>query len=160
MAGPYQLFQAAERLETLASDLYLLLADRFAGDPDARDLFRRLADEEVQHAARVRLLFAQYRNDPRLFESASELRVGTVDAERLVRETSELVRELAAGSWGDDLLEVLDRVRELEERCAGLHAQFLAAGAHPDVARFFEELATQDREHERLLGAFVRRATG
>lgn len=157
MGGPYQLFQSAERLEMLASSLYDLLAERHGGDPEAGELFRRLAEEEVQHAARVKLLFAQYRNDPKLFERAPALAPGALDPEALVRETSALVQDVAAGTWGDDLVDVLDRVRQLEDRCADVHAQLLSRGAHPDVVRFFEDLAIQDREHHRLLGVLVQR---
>ena len=154
MASAFHILQAAERLEMLASGLYRLLADRFAHDPPAHELFLRLADEEVQHAARVRLLAAQYRNDRRMFDEAIRLAGTTLqDPEAAVAAASALVEEVASGAWGDDLATVKDRLVDLEESCASFHAQFLARGVHPEVARFFDELASQDREHQRLLAA-------
>lgn len=157
MAGAYALFKAAERLELLASELYLALAARFAGDRDAVTLFRRLADEEVQHAARIRLLFAQYRNDPRLFQGASGLGPGAPDVEALVRETAVAVAAVRDGDWVATLDEAVARVAALEERCASVHAELLASGADRAALGFFEELARQDRQHQQLLAAMARR---
>ena len=156
MASAYRLFKSAEQLETLAGDVYRLLALRFANDEMACNLFRRLAEEEDQHALRIRLLFAQYRSDPRLFEAP--LGDAAPDVEALVREM-ELVRAgLEAGKWGLDLDEVQRHLGFLEDRCAEVHAHLLAQGARPEVRKFFEELARQDREHQRLLAALASRA--
>lgn len=151
MASAYSLFAAAERLELLAAEMYRLLAERFASREPVRALFLRLHQEEIQHASRVRLLAAQYRNDPWLFSSAV-LFHGAPDPAQLVREVEVVVRELEAGAWGEDLEETRARVVEMERRCVSLHSQFLVAGAPKEIASFFEELARQDEEHERLLG--------
>jgi rubrerythrin len=155
MANAYHLFKAAEQLENEAGNLYRLLAERFAHDHAARDLFRRLAEEEDQHALRIRLLFAQYRKDPKLFEGAEALKTAGPDVDALLSELKALGARLEAGSWGSDLEEVQQHLAAVEERCAEVHAQFLARGASPEVGRFFEELARQDREHQRLLAALV-----
>src|SRR5689334_10443 len=123
MSSAYQLFQSAERLEQLAGDLYRLLAERFADDELARELFRKLADEEDQHALRIRLLFAQYRSDPRLFANPPGDPEPGVDA--LVREMEALLERMRAGAWGRELDEVQEQVGLLEERCAEVHAHFL-----------------------------------
>jgi rubrerythrin len=151
MTSAHTLFAAAERLEMLAAEVYRLLAERFASREPVRAVFWRLHQEEVQHAARVRLLAAQYRNDPGLFASAALFR-GTPDPVELVGEVTVAVRELEAGAWGDDLDEVKARVVEMERRCVSLHSQFMVAGAPREISSFFEELARHDEEHERLLG--------
>jgi rubrerythrin len=156
MASAYRVFKSAEQLETLAGDLYRLLALRFVDDEMACDLFRRLAEEEDQHALRIRLLFAQYRNDPRLFEGPPG--AAAPDVEALVQEMAAVLAGLEAGEWGRDLDDVQRLVGLLEDRCAEVHAHLLARGAHPEVRRFFEELARQDREHQRLLAALANRA--
>lgn len=155
MASAYHLFKAAEQLETEAGKLYRLLAERFGHDHAARDLFCRLAEEEDQHALRIRLLFAQYRNDPKLFEGAGALSAAAPDVDELLREMAGLAARLEAGSWGNDLADVQQHLAAVEERCAEVHAHFLARGANPEVSRFFEELARQDREHQRLLAALA-----
>jgi rubrerythrin len=158
MGTTYRLFDVAERIELVAEEIYDLLALRFDGVPSARDLFRRLAREESQHAARIRLLAARYRTDPRLFDGAHALRPGALDAEALLRDAAETRRQIAAGAWDGSLDAVREQLAAFEASSAALHAELLAAGAHPDVRGFFEQLALQDREHERLLAALPRRA--
>ena len=155
MPSTYELFQNAERLEVLSAELYYLLAERFSDDERASSLFRRLGDEEVQHAARVRLLAAQYRNDPRVFEGSAAWRGTVPDIEATLQAAADDVEQAAADRWGRDLEVILERLIHGEERCAAFHAYALARGAKGDVARFFEELARQDREHNRLLGALL-----
>jgi rubrerythrin len=152
MTSTYELFQMAERLEDLSAKLYLVLAERFERVPSARDLFRRLSAEEVQHAARVRLLAAHYRNDPRMFDSG-ELRSQTSDFSVLLAEATDAIEAVTRGDWGDDLDGILDRLALVEERCAAFHAKVLARAAAPKVAAFFQELGQQDHEHQRLLAA-------
>jgi rubrerythrin len=150
MSSTHALFTAAERLELLAAEMYRLLAEQFAAKEGVRALFWRLHQEEIQHATRVRLLAAQYRNDSGLFERAI-LFEGAPDPRALVASLEATVREVEAGAWGSDLQEIRARVVDLERRCVSLHAQFVAAGASPEISSFFEELARQDVEHERLL---------
>ena len=153
MPSIHALFAAAERVELLTAELYRLLADRFAATEPIRELFRKLREEEIQHAARVRLLASQYRNDSGLFRRAA-LFDGAPDPTRMLVELEATVRDVAAGAWGDDLLEVRRRLVEMETRCVSLHAQFMVAGAPREIASLFEELARQDEQHERLLTDF------
>ena len=151
MTSVHSLFANAERLELLAAEMYRLLAERFAAREPVRELFARLGAEEIQHASRVRLLAAQYRNDPWLFGGAV-LFEGTPDPAAMLRDLEGDVRALEAGAWGNDLSQVRGRILEHERRCVSFHTQFMVAGAPPAIASFFEELARQDEEHERLLG--------
>lgn len=144
---------AVEQLELLVAELYRVLADRFAATEPIRALFSRLGQEEIQHAARVRLLAAQYRTDSGLFRGAA-LFDGAPDPGHMLVELEAAVRDVEAGAWGDDLLEVRRRLVELETRFVSLHAQFMVAGAPREISEFFEELARQDEQHERLLADF------
>jgi rubrerythrin len=146
MATTYQLLQKAEQLELLAGQLYQALAGRHAGP--ARDLFERLAGEEVQHAARIRLLAARYRQDPRLF-SAAVTDGAQLDA--LLVEAAALIEAVRAGQWDGDPAESLRRAADLERRYAVAHAQVLTQEAVPGLRAFFEQLAAQDRAHLELL---------
>lgn len=150
MSSAYALFAAAERLELLAAELYRLLAERFAANEVVRAVFQRLHQEEIQHAARVRLLVSQYRNESALFGDAM-LFEGAPDPRPLVGQLEAIVREVEAGGWGTNLTEIRARLVDLERRCVSLHAQFMAAGAPPEISSFFAVLAEQDEEHERLL---------
>jgi len=46
---------------------------------------------------------------------------------------------------------MLDRLVTMEERFTFVHAEELAKGAEPSVARLFESLAKQDKRHVQLL---------
>ena len=57
----------AERLEHMAADIYTLIAERLPQDEAARQVFTRLAEEEVQHAIRIRMLRTRYLGNPKAF---------------------------------------------------------------------------------------------
>lgn len=142
----YEYFGRAERVEQLAAEIYAQLARDFAADRAASSTFRALADEEHQHAVRIRLMRERYRTNPGLFERMEWLEQELEGVDRYV---NELRDEVARGAWGIDLALVHPRLREMEDRL-GLHAERMARDADPDVREFFEALARQDRVHRRL----------
>jgi len=146
MGSTYQLLEKAERLELLAQELYLTLAGRFGGE--TRELFKRLAAEEAQHAARVRLLAARYRQDKKL---VAALAADSTQMDRLLVEAEEAVAAAASGTWDGDPEAALKGAAELERRFCQAHAQSLSQDAHPDLRAFFEQLAAQDKAHQALL---------
>jgi hypothetical protein len=146
VASPYQLFQRAERVERLCSLVYLTLAERFRHDAEACALFTRLAAEEEQHANRVRLVAAHYRNDPKLPICAD---LGGLEA--CAAECEQAVAEIQAGSWGTDLDEVRRRVFDIEIHMAQAHADLLARNASPELREFLAQLAQQDDAHARFV---------
>lgn len=146
MASTFQLLEKAEELELLAERLYQALAARFDGD--ARALFLQLAGEEAQHAARVRLLAVRSRHDRRLVSAlAGDSRF--IDA--LLAEAGQSIVEVQAGGWDGDARAAVARAASLERRFCSAHAQMLSADAHPELRRFFDQLAEQDRGHAELL---------
>jgi rubrerythrin len=148
MATTYQLLDKAEQLELLACELYLELAGRYSGGD--RALFERLSEEEGQHAARVRLLKARYRQDSRVM-TADAADAGALD--RLLEEASAGIAAVKAGRWDGDARAAFIRAAEMEERFAVAHAQTLSQDSIPGLRAFFEQLAAQDRGHKELLGS-------
>ena len=146
----YQLFERAEQLELVAARIYEELAVRFSSNAGAHDLFKRLAAEELQHASRVRLLAARYRQDSRLLGAISS---SAEVLQELVEAASAALAAVQAGAWDGDAERALGRASELELRFAEGHAQALIREANPDVRRFFEQLAAQDRAHLALLSS-------
>jgi rubrerythrin len=146
VASPYQLFRHAERVERLSAELYRALADRFPDDAEARALFSRLEAEEEQHANRVRLLAAHYRNDPKLPVEAD---AGELEA--CAAECEQAIAEVEAGAWNGDAAAVRRRLAALEERLARAHADLLARNASPALREFLAQLAALDSAHARLL---------
>jgi rubrerythrin len=147
MAGTYAVFNKAERLEQLSAEVYRAAAEAFPAAPEAQ-LLKRLADEEDQHAVRIRLLASRYRHDSSLFQN-TDFKLKALDA--LILEAQGLKREIDAGRWKDDLPGLIARLAELEARGESSHADLLAQGADPQVEGFFRRLAEQDRAHLEVL---------
>jgi len=146
MASTYQLLQQAEKLELLAAELYTALAGRYGGEP--RDLFLRLAQEEGQHASRIRLLAARSRHDSRL---VATMAAETHEIEALLAEAAGVLDAVRRGEWDQDAGAALARAAELETRFCKAHAQCLSRDAHPELLAFFQQLAAQDEAHRQLL---------
>jgi len=143
----YAVLEKAEAVERAAARAYRAGAAALRGSPQGA-LLLRLADEEDQHAARVRLLAARYRHDARLFQNV-DFKLVALDAE--LATWTEAQREIEQGRWSGDAPGLLARLASLEEQSAQSHAQVLATGADPTVAEFFQKLAEQDRAHRELL---------
>jgi rubrerythrin len=148
MTTAYDIFARAERVELAAAALYRRVAAMLPWSGADRELLLRLEEEEFQHAARIRLLAAQYRNDPRLFQISSALlqRFDEVDAAG-----RELLQEIEGGRWIDDLQGLKIRIAQMEEQSGASHAEALAESADERIAQFFRLLARQDHEHRAML---------
>jgi hypothetical protein len=147
LGSTFDLFKCAERIEALSAAIYGILALRFRGDAQAEALFLRLEAEELQHASRVRLLAATYRNDSKLIDrvnGAEQLDACLADAERALA-------EVQSGAWGPGLADVLSRAGRLEARLAAAHANLLALNGDSGLRQFFEQLARMDEAHFHLL---------
>jgi hypothetical protein len=143
----FDLFQLAERIELAAAELYATLAKQFADDEGARALFVRLEQEELQHAARVRMLASHYRKDPKL--------VGHVTGAGALGHCELQVRaalaEVQAGAWGRELDPILTRLSLLEDALAKAHADAMAEHSNDGLRDFFRQLSAQDAAHHQLL---------
>jgi hypothetical protein len=149
MWSAYRIFETAERLELLCAAIYEALAEQFADDARAHDLFARLHAEELQHAQRVRLLSARYRHDKRLLDRPA----ADPDAlEGLLAEGDAVLVLARSGGFGRDLDRARAALADLELKFEQAHAQALAREANPALREFFELLARQDAAHRELLG--------
>jgi rubrerythrin len=144
----FQIFETAERIELLSADIYRSLVERFAADPEARALFRRLEEEEMQHASRIRLMAVCYLHDSRLFGKAD---ISALRLEEIFEEGQRALRSIAWGEWDDDLAVAKRAVADLEAKFSAAHAHILSRTADPAVREFFEKLAQQDEAHHQLL---------
>jgi len=145
----YGVLEKAEQVERAAAKAYRAGAVALRGAPEGA-LLARLADEEEQHATRVRLLAARYRHDARLFQNV-DFKLVVLDAE--IAAWATVHREIADGRFDSDVPGLLQRLAALEEKSAQSHAQVLSESADPSVAEFFRKLAEQDRAHRELLAA-------
>jgi hypothetical protein len=143
----FDLFQCAERIETLAAAVYGALAGQFRGDREAQALFRALEAEELQHASRVRLLAASYRNDSKVVDRVN----GAEELDGCLAAAERALAEVRGGGWGPGLADVLSRVSRLEVRLASAHANLLARNGNGALREFLEQLARMDAAHLHLL---------
>jgi rubrerythrin len=160
MTSAYEIFARAERIERAGAELYRRIAERFPWSAEDLATLKRLAEEEIQHATRVRLLAAHYRNDPKLFT------VSRLDEERLAEVEAlawRLADDVERGRWDRDLRGLKAHLADLEAQVGASHADVLARCADVRIAEFFRELARQDHEHHAMIlasGAELRWETG
>jgi rubrerythrin len=145
-----QCLRAAERMESLAQNLYLKLADAFAAQPRLHSLFRQLAAEEAQHAMRIRLL---ERHRGSVLWSADVLDRSGNDLDAMTAEIETMRKELERQDLTLDAEAVLQRLATMEDRFRTIHAQELARCSVPGVHELFASLALQDTAHMELLRA-------
>jgi len=142
----YDYFSRAEQIERVASEIYTRLSEDFADSPSVSATFRELANEELQHAARIRLVRNQYRSNPGLFARMEHLEEELAAIEAAAERLRD---EVTRGAWGKDLAGVRPRLAAMEDSLH-LHAETMARSAGPSIREFFESLARQDDAHRRL----------
>ena len=152
----YDYFARAEEIERVCAEIYTELARDFADDPPVSATFRQLANEELQHAARTRLLRNQYRSNPSLFGQMERLEE---ELSAIETDAMRLRDEVVRGVWSKDLAGVRARLVAMEDRLH-VHAETMARRADPRVRAFFETLAQQDEAHRRLCAGTPCRKAG
>ena len=140
--------RAAARIESMAKDLYAELAVSFAERPFLAELFERLAQEEAQHAMRIRLLERHHGRAPWSEEMLERFQV---ELDGMLAEI-ESVRKLARSAVGArNVGALLRRLTRMESRFGSIHAEELAKSAAPAVQKLFAALATQDARHSEMI---------
>ncbi len=140
--------RAAARIESMAKDLYAELAITFAQHPFLAELFERLAQEEAQHAMRIRLLERHHGRAPWSEEMLERFQV-ELDG---MQSEIDSVRRLARSAVGPrNVRALLRRLKQMEARFGSIHAEELAKSAAPAVQKLFAALATQDARHSEMI---------
>ena len=150
-----QCLAAAARLETTAQELYADLSSKFFHEPFLRNLFRRLADEEGQHAMRIRLLGRHQGNAPWTPDLIDRAVAAMESAESAL---AELRKECFAPAARLDGVAVLRRLGDVETRFNAIHAEDLSKSLDPAIQKLFTGLAEQDIHHRELIQAAMTRA--
>ena len=142
-----QCIRSAIDLEVQAGLLYLQLAARFADQPWWSSLLRGLADEEAEHASRIRLLErlqgGRLAPPEKLGRIAGDLRRAHDRITSFQRHFAE-TRPVPA-------TEVLDAAGEVEMAFQAVHAEIVAATLLPEARDLFRSLAKHDAHHETVL---------
>ena len=141
-------FEAAVLVEHLMRDVYVGLAARYVEEPARRELFRGLAEEEDQHAHRIRLLARAQAGGTWARETANRI---AKDLETMSAELLAMVAELSDDFEGAPREDLLRRAMQAEHHCSSIHAEVLAETAEIDVRLLFSALAQQDVRHKEML---------
>ena len=141
-------FEAAVQVEHLMRDVYVGLAGHYTGDPARREMLRHLAEEEEQHAQRIRLLART--QDTRTWAQETADRIAQ-NLEAMSSELLAIVQEMGDDFEGAPPDGLLRRVMAAEEHCSSIHAEVLAESAEIDVQLLFSALARQDVRHKEIL---------
>jgi rubrerythrin len=157
MKNAAQCLGAAARLEIAAQDLYTELSGKFFHEPYLRELFRRLAEEEGQHALRIRMLSRHQGNAPWTPEVLERAVTSLNSAEAAL---AVLKKELSVPTARLNGVMVLRRVGEVETQFNAIHAEDLSKSLDPKVQQLFTSLAEQDIKHRDLIQAAMTRAVG
>ena len=141
-------FEAAVQVEHLMRDVYFGLAGHYDRDPTRREMLRHLAEEEEQHAHRIRLLARTQDTAAWAQETADRI---AENLEAMSTELLAIVQEMGDDFEGAPPDGLLRRVMEAEEHCSSIHAEVLAESAEIDVQLLFSALAKQDVRHKEIL---------
>lgn len=147
-------FALAERAELLAAKIYEALAARFPDDPEAAAVFRRLREEELQHAFRVRMLLGKFMSQPAAF---IDLGVDSEFLDAALATAEATLLDLERNGKTLTFEQACAVALELEHTLAVSSSAMMTAEADPGIKRFFASLVEQDKSHEDLLAGRVSR---
>lgn len=141
-------FDLAERVEQTFADVYGILAKQFEHEPKYQVLFTRLAQEEIQHAQRIKMLRKRYVS---MGKDLKMIEFDVVPLQAGLKNGEALKQRLTSGETFASAAEIVTIIAELERQFANAHTNIIAAVVDPAIRELFEQLAAQDREHAALL---------
>jgi hypothetical protein len=144
MADLAEHFRKAERLEMLAAELYRLIASGMSETSNAHTVLLKLAQEEDEHAMRVRMLQSRFEG-----RMQATIAFDTSALDRLIDE-GETLKRLLTAEGGITREEARRFMIEQERNFEVAHAHVLVPD-EPELATFFAELAFQDQMHLKIL---------
>jgi rubrerythrin len=151
----YAKFTMAERAEMLAADVYEAIAARMGADPEGAAVFRRLREEELQHAYRIRMISNEFMRNSQSFRDVP------IDGDFLESALAE-AETILAQVRADRSPLAFDQACligvALEHTLAVSSSKLVAAEADPGIKKFFSSLEQQDRNHEDLLAGRISRS--
>lgn len=144
--GRVDAFSIAELAEEVAGEIYDILAAFFEDKPALQQLFSKLAEEEREHAERVRDLAKVWHRDKRAQPPALDVARMCQLVER-ARAFRDSLREA-------EVIDPYDAIRlaaSIENDFNAAHAEAMAKERNPGMKALFEELAEGDEGHNELL---------
>jgi rubrerythrin len=144
------ILQTCVDIEERVGEIYQQLVKHPDANDELRELWQEMADDEMRHAHRVRLVSER-------LEMAGVKDCGITEQEvrDLLDRAGEILLDAQEGSLSLD--EAVYASVELEDSFIKAHLSFAESGGQPDLQTMFKSLAESDREHTQRLKSFLER---
>lgn len=144
------ILQTCIDIEKRVGEIYQLMMKHPAASEELREIWQEMADDELRHAQRIRLVADR-------LEMAGIKACGLTDLEvrELFDRADEIYHDAQEGNLSLD--EAVYASVELEDAFMKAHLVFADAGGQPDLQTMFKALAEADREHTARLKAYLDR---
>ena len=144
------ILQTCIDVEERVGEIYQQLVNHPYANDELREIWQEMADDEMRHAHRVRLVSDR-------FEMAGVLVCGLnlEGVQELFDRAGEILLDAQEGSLSID--EAIYASVELEDAFLKAHLGFAESGNQPDLQTMFKALAEADREHTVRLKSYLNR---
>jgi len=144
------ILQTCIDVEERVGEIYQQLVNHPDANEELREIWQEMANDEMRHAHRIRLV-----NDQ--FEVAGVLScsLNREEVQMLFDRAGEILLEAQEGCLS--LEEAIYASVELEDTFLKAHLGFAASGNQPDLQTMFKALAEADREHTVRLKSYLNR---
>jgi rubrerythrin len=144
------ILQTCIDIEERVGEIYQQLVNHPDANDELREIWQEMADDEMRHAHRIRLVSDR-------FEIAGVLVCGLSleGVQELFDRAGEILLDAQEGSLSID--EAIYASVELEDAFLKAHLGFAESGNQPDLQTMFKGLAEADREHTVRLKSYLNR---
>jgi rubrerythrin len=145
------ILQICVEVEERVGEIYQQLVNHPEADAELREIWQEMADDEVHHAHRIRLVGER-------FETAGVITcsLSREGVQELSNRANEILQDAQKGKLALD--GAISASVELEDAFLAVHLGFAASGNQPDLQTMFKTLAEADREHTMRLKSYLNRA--
>ena len=142
--------QACIDIEERVGEIYQLFVKHPDISDELRDIWQEMADDELRHAHRIRLV-----NDRFEIAGVVNCNLSREGVQELFDRAGEILLDVQEGNLSID--EAIYASVELEDAFMKAHLGYADSGNQPDLQTMFKALAEADREHTRRLKSYLNR---
>ncbi len=144
------ILQTCIDVEERVGEIYQQLVDHPDANDELREIWQEMADDELRHAHRIRLV-----NDRFEIAGVVNCNLSREGVQELFDRAGEILLDVQEGNLSID--EAIYASVELEDAFMKAHLGYADSGNQPDLQTMFKALAEADREHTRRLKSYLNR---
>ncbi len=144
------ILQTCIDVEERVGEIYQQLVNHPDANDELREIWQEMADDEMRHAHRIRLV-----NDRFEIAGVLECSLGREEVQELFDRAGEILLDAQECSLSID--EAIYASVELEDAFLKTHLGYAESGNQPDLQTMFKALAEADREHTIRLKSYLNR---